>query len=204
MKLTNQIKQQIVAAAIAKAGIPAEEEALRLHRAAWAEACRIDALGGKQAAKQVDKVIEEVERIRSSLPEKLSTENNVVRHGHYIYLNLAGITVLAYFSGMVSDKGQRVTRPTIYCHTLLADHPLVSTFHALAQEQDELNQRRNHLHAHVTAALANIHSDTKLLKIWPEAAELLPAEVKKVQLPALPTADLNALIGLPSEQGTAA
>lgn len=203
MKLTNQVKQQIVEAAIAKAGIPTQDETLRLRRAVWAEAYRIDGLGGKQAAEQVDKVIEEVERIRSSLPATLSTEGNVVRHGHYIYLNLAGITVLAYFSGMVSDKGQRVSRPTIYSHTLLADHPLVATFHALAQEQDELNQRRNHLHAHVTAALANIHSDTKLLQVWPEAAELLPEQAQKKQLPAIQTADLNALIGLPSEKEAA-
>ncbi|MEN9533328.1 MAG: Nucleotide modification associated domain 5, partial [Pseudomonadota bacterium] len=58
----------------------------------------------------------------------------------------------------------------------------------------------NSIEKSVTAALANIHSDTKLLKVWPEAAELLPNEIQKVQLPALPTADLNALIGLPSEK----
>ena len=203
MKLTNQMKQQIVEAAIAKAGIPAQDEALRLRRASWAEACRIDALGGEQAARKIDKVIEEVERIRAALPKGLSTENNVVRHGYYLCLNLAGISVLAHFNGRVNDKGQRVMRPTSYSHTLLADHPLVATFHALAQEQDELNERHQHLHAHVTAALANIHSDTKLLQVWPEAAELLPEQAQKKQLPAIQTADLNALIGLPSEKEAA-
>lgn len=48
------------------------------------------------------------------------------------------------------------------------------------------------------------NTDNQLLKVWPEAAELMPKETKKVQLPAVQTADLNALIGLPSEKEIAA
>ena len=160
-------------------------------------------MGGELAAKKVEQVIKEVKKALSALPDKLSTDNVGVRHSHYIYLNAAGISVNAYFNGSVADKGQRVLRPTISSHIMLADNPLIAAFHTLAQEQDDLNQKRGHLHANVTAALANIHSDTKLLKVWPEAAELLPAQVQKKLLPALPTADLNALIGLPSEQEAA-
>lgn len=203
MKLTNHIKQQIVEAAIAKAGIPSEQEALRLRRAAWAESVRIDALGGESAAKKVDQEIEKIGQIRTSLPKNIATEGSPVRHAFYMSLNLAGIRIIAYFNGEVRETAERFYRPSPSAHTLLADNPLVEAFNILCAEQEELSNKQASIHANVTAALADIHSDTKLLKVWPEAAELLPEQVQKKQLPALATADLNALIGLPSEKEAA-
>lgn len=203
MRLTNQIKQQIIDAAIAKAGIPAEEKALRLRRAAWAEAVRVDALGSELAGK-IEEVTMLVRETLAAIPEALRSGGVGIVHRKEMYVNVAGVTAYAYFNGQTGGRGDAVSKPAIHSHTLLADNPLVDAFYALDHARVDLGKKRDSIEASVTSALANIHTDTRLLKVWPEAAELLPTEVKKVNLPALPTADLNALIGLPSEQEAAA
>lgn len=199
MKLTNAIKQQIVDAAIAKAGIPAEEEALRLRREVWAEAVRVDALGSELAGK-IEAVIKQVREAVAVIPEALRSGSVGIVHRKEMYVNVAGVTAFAYFNGHVSGKGAPVSKPAIHSHTLQADNPLVEEFYEIDNARIDLNKKTTSIEKNVTAALANIHSDTKLLKVWPEAAELLPKEIQKVQLPAVQTADLNALIGLPSEK----
>jgi hypothetical protein len=202
MKLTNAIKQQIVTAAIAKAGIPAEEEALRLRQEAWAEAVRVDALGSELAGK-IEEVAKQVREAVAAIPEALRSGGVGIVHRKEMYVNVAGVTAYAYFNGHVSGKGVQVLKPAIHSHTLLADNPLVEEFYEIDNARIDLNKRSTSIEKSVTAALTNIHSDTKLLKVWPEAAELLPKEIQKVQLPAVQTADLNALIGLPSEKEVA-
>ncbi|KWR67688.1 hypothetical protein ATO50_00455 [Aeromonas hydrophila] len=202
MRLTNQIKQQIVIAAIAKAGIPAEEEALRQRREAWAEAVRVDALGSELAGK-IETVTKQVREALAVIPESLRSGGVGIVHRKEMYVNVAGVTAYAYFNGHISGKGVAVSKPAIHSHTLQAGNPLVEEFYEIDNARIDLDKKAISIEKNVIAALANIHTDTRLLKVWPEAAELLPAEIKKVQLPALPTADLNALIGLPSEKEAA-
>lgn len=202
MRLTNQIKQQIVTAAIAKAGIPAEEEALRQRRATWAEKVRVDALGSELAGK-IEAVIKQVRETVSVIPEELRSGGVGIVHRKDMHVNVAGVTAYAYFNGSIGGKGDPVSKPTIYSHTLQADSPLVAEFYEIDNARIDLNKKKISIEGSVTAALANINSDTKLLKVWPEAAELLPKEIQKVQLPALQTSDLNTLIGLPSEKEAA-
>ncbi len=199
MRLTNQIKQQIIEAAIAKAGIPAEQEALRLRRAAWAEAVRVDALGSELVGK-IEEVTRLVREALAAIPEALRSGGIGIVHRKEMYVNVAGVTAYAYFNGQTGGRGDAVSKPAIHSHTLLAGNPLVEEFYEIDNARIDLDRKAISIEKNVTAALANIHTDTRLLKVWPEAAELLPTEVKKVNLPALPTADLNALIGLPSEQ----
>lgn len=202
MKLTNQIKQQIVTAAINKAGIPAEEEALSLRRAAWAEAVRVDALGSELAGK-IEAVIKLVRETVAVIPEALRSGGVGILHRKEMYVNVAGVTAYAYFNGNIGGKGNPVSKPATHSHTLQADNPLVAAFYEIDNARVDLEKKKTSIEKNVTAVLASIHSDTKLLNVWPEAAELLPKEIQKVQLPALQTADLNALIGLPSEKEAA-
>ena len=46
-RLTNHIKLEVICAAVEKAGIHVQKEALRIRRAKWAESVRIQAVGGK-------------------------------------------------------------------------------------------------------------------------------------------------------------
>jgi len=204
MKLTNAIKQQIVTAAIAKAGIPAEEEALRLRRVDWAEAVRVDSLGGKVGAEAVDKAIEQIKAIAMALPEGVTTGHQPINVDSDFYLNCGGISLRPRFNGTFGYDSchEAVRKPCRSCK-LAADHPLAIEFHQLEQDAKSLKEKREHIENSVAAAMSGINTDNQLLKVWPEAAELMPKEIQKVQLPAVQTADLNALIGLPSEKEVA-
>lgn len=140
MRLTNHIKETIIANAIKTAGITAEHESIRQRRADWAEAVRVKACGGEDGV-----------RASSSV-------------------------------------------------TLLADDPLVAQFHEIENDQRELNDKRTNIIANLRAVLDKVTTDKALVKQWPEAVELLPSssEAVKATLPALPVADLNQMIGLPT------
>lgn len=206
MRLTSVIKQQIVNAAIAKAGIPDEAEALRLRRVAWAEAVRVDALGGKEGAEAVDKAIKAIEKIMSSIPSALAYSSGAIRHDSSMYVNCGGLSVRARFIGNRGDCFDIracTVKPTVDSHTIKADHPLSIEFRQLEEEAKSLICKRETIETSVNAAMSGINTDNQLLKVWPEAAELMPKEIKKVQLPAVQTADLNAIIGLPSDKDAA-
>lgn len=205
MRLTNEIKLQIIKAAAVKAGIPAAEEALRLRRVDWAEAVRVDSLGGKGCAEAVDKAIEQIKAITMALPEGVTTGYNPINIDSDFYLNCGGISIRPRFNGTFGYDSchKAVKKPCRSCK-LAADHPLAIEFHQLEQDAKSLKEKRERIENSVAAAMSGINTDNQLLKVWPEAAELMPKEIKKVQLPAVQTADLNALIGLPSEKEIAA
>lgn len=201
MRLTNEIKQKIVNAAIDKAGIPAEEEALRLRCVDWAEAVRVDSLGGKEGAEAVDNAIEQIKVITAALPAGVTTGYNPVNIDSDFYLNCGGISLHPRFNGTFGyvSSHKTVKKPCRSCK-LSADHPLAIEFHQLDQDAQLLKEKRERIETSVAAAMSGINTDNQLLKVWPEAAELIPKEIKKVQLPAVQTADLNTLIGLLSEK----
>lgn len=203
MRLTDEIKHQIIKAAAVKAGIPAEE-ALRLRRVDWAEAVRVDSLGGKEGAEAVDKAIEQIKAITKALPEGVTTGYQPINVDSDFYLNCGGISLRPRFNGTFGYDSchEAVRKPCRSCK-LAADHPLAIEFHQLEQDAKSLKEKSEHIENSVAAAMSGINTDNQLLKVWPEAAELMPKEIKKAQLPAVQTADLNALIGLPSEKDAA-
>ena len=204
MRLTNSIREQIINAAERKAGFPERAEAIRQRRAAWAEAVRIDSLGGPEAAEAVEKLQDELNEIYQRVPQNLRKDKPGMRRDYEMYqLNVAGLRFNAQFSGHVSDFcNERVHRIAPSGHVLLADSPLTAEFHALHELQAQYDSDCETLRNSVRAAVGSVTTTDKLLKVWPEAAELLPAEVApKAQLPAIQVADLNAMIGLPTDGG---
>lgn len=197
LRLTNQIKDQIVKAAIVKAGIPEQIEALRQRRAAWAESCRIAALGEKVAA-HVEQVAEEVKRLLAALPVEVLSGGCGINRRSSMHVNVAGVSAYARFNGSTNRQDEEISKPSLSCHTLLANDPLVDEFYAMESLQEGISSKRGSIESSVKAVLEKVSTDTKLVQVWPEAAELLPAPSQKKQLPAIPTSDLNALIGLPS------
>ena len=81
--------------------------------------------------------------------------------------------------------------------TLAADDPLSVEFQRLENLKDDLRLERRRLEADLTAVLESVHTDTALLKLWPEAARWIPSTPARVHgLPAVIIDDLNAKIGL--------
>lgn len=71
----------------------------------------------------------------------------------------------------------------------------------LKAEGARLDEQYASVRTAVRAAVNKPTTIKALLAAWPEAKELLPEQLAeaKTQLPAVQVADLNALVGLPSE-----
>lgn len=201
MRLTKQVKESIVGAALAKAGILELRDTLRLKRAEWVERVRVESFGGPAGAAKVDAAIAQIKAIVQTLPEGVTSSALPVRIESSMYVNCGGISLRPRFNGLLSYVGgiPSVCKPCMDC-TLKADHPLVAEFHALEREATELSSKVELITANVCAVLEGVHTDTALLKVWPEAAELLPtATTTPAKAPAVLTSDLNKLINLPSK-----
>lgn len=89
-----------------------------------------------------------------------------------------------------------------YTRVSMANDSFCDRLNALEAEQESLNRKTENLKATVNAAVRQVNTVGNLLKAWPEAAELLPAEYKLSTGTgiALAPAALNALCGIPSEE----
>lgn len=202
-KLTNKVREEIIAKAVSKSGINDRQEELRLRRAEWAENVRVAALGGQKSVAEIEAVEAQIDQLIDKLPETVRVRHTFVKRDFEIYrLNVAGLRVRAQFNGTESPRmyGFEVVykiAPSDY--TLLADDPLTAEFHAIHDAQQAIEKQREEIEASVRAAVSSVTTVKKLLEIWPEASELIPETVTPTkQLPALPREDLNAMIGLPS------
>lgn len=192
-RLTNPLRDRIVANALAKAGITAAEEALQVKRFAWAEAVRAKINGAPDD--ELLKLEAKAAKALTLLPEHLRPDDGeILLRRDYDYVNLAGLSICVKFA-----EKRIVPRPKC---AIPADDPLVQQFHDLDAEEKDLRDRRSTIRAQVRAVLNSVTTVKKLLAVWPEAKELLPENLEeaKVNLPALAVNDLNTMIGLPTEE----
>lgn len=190
-RLTKHIREQILANAQTKSGNRAAREATSQKRKDWDEAVRIDSLKGH--ADLLTQLDAKVEKIRQQVPESFQGAGSPIQRRGQIRVNCAGFVV--YANGW---NGEKVAPST---HTITADNPLAQQFHDICAEEKANNESWEKVKASVNAATGAVTTVKALLKAWPECKELLPEHVEeaKAQLPAIQVADLNALVGLPSE-----
>lgn len=195
-RLTTHIRDQIVANALAKTTFAAEEGVIEQERFALAEAFRIEALGGAEQARKIEKLAARIEKELAELPAGVVLYGQPIRKSHEMWrMNLGGARVVIPFGD--STEQQRIAPSG---SVFAGDHPLVLQFHSLENRGADLDKRRNDLRDSVRAVLNSCTTIKKLLTVWPEAKELLPASLEEArsQLPAVQTAELNAALGLPS------
>lgn len=191
-RLTTHIRDQIVANAQIKSGNRARRDATQEKRKEWADAVRVTAIGSR--ATELDAIAAKVEALRLLVPEEFRGDGTVIISRGHLNLNCAGITL------RVSEwEGSKVS-PSSF--TLLADNPLVQEFHEICAQEKANAESWEQVKTNVYAAVKSVTTVARLLKIWPEVKELLPAYVEesKDQLPAIQVSDLNALVGLPSAE----
>lgn len=192
-RLTNWLRNEIVEAAVVKSGIAAEFEKYEADREQWAGEMADASIGGPEVVALVANVEAKVQRAIKALPEDLRPDGPIVGLRGSLWANIAGCKV--YISEFV---GQRCCKHSV---TLTADHPLAVRFFALEDREKEIEERRHALRTQVRAALNQVNTVAQLLKVWPEARELLPGQAAPApQLPAVRAEELNALVGLPSEE----
>lgn len=198
-RLNTHLRTRIIENAVTKAGIDAAQSTLDADRRAWAEELRIFLNGAPDsvliaAEKKALKAAKEIpEHLLGSAPTLLNRNS-------YFSVNLAGANLLPDLYNEAGEREHRIIHRGRLA--VLADNPLVQRFYDIEARKKELDDKRITLKAQVKAAIATVTTVASLLKTWPEAKELLPANIEeaKSQLPALAVSDLNALIGLPTEQ----
>ena len=190
-RLTRHIREQILANAQTKSGNRAARDATSQKRRSWDEAVRLDSL--KDHAELLTQLDAKVEKIRQQVPESFQGHGSPIQRRGQIRVNCAGFVV--YANGW---DGEKVAPSS---HTITAENLLAQQFHDICAEEKANNESWDKVQASVHAATNAVTTVKALLKAWPECKELLPEHVEeaKTQLPAIQVADLNALVGLPSE-----
>lgn len=189
MRLNKAIRAAVIDASIERAGIPARRRELAERWSAFAEACRVRALGGQEAAEKIDAIARRFEGDTEGVAKDVAMPP--FRTDVRIGVNVGGLR------GYPPLAGRRIT-PRV-C-TLSATDPLAGEFTAIERLREQLDTEEDGLRQGVRAAVDSCTTVEKLLKVWPEAKELLPEEsAPPPALPAIPVAELNAKIGLPTE-----
>ncbi len=197
-RITNAMRDAIAEKAIEKAGWKAKRADYDKRRAAWAEAVRIDSLGGVEKAAELEALDAQIRKLHEKIPEALRYGYGVgLDRNSWMRVNIAGANIHVSLS---DSKPSRCRG-----HVITADNPLAQQFYALEAEEKALNDERATLSAQVRGALSKFTSVKRLLDAWPEAKELLPDRLPEAKptLPAVRTEELNALIGLPSGEAAA-
>ena len=196
-RLNKNTREAIIANAIKKSNYAERVAALITRRTEWAEALRVESLGGPAEAAKVLAAEKEIKDILETLPKNVG--DSPFNTNSYMYPNLGGCRTFVYFNGNRCKGSPCVRKVVGSMLTIAAGHPLVEEFHAIEKADSAASEYKAQLQASVSAMAYSVTTVEKLLKVWPEALELLPPPAAPaVQLPAVQLADLNAMIGLPT------
>lgn len=198
-RISNALIDKIIDNALAKAGITKALEDWAAARFAWIEQVRLAVNGMTDA--QIEAAVAKVKKAYDAIPEHMrDTLYRVAYKRTHLNVNLAGANLQLWFP---NDESRFVPNSR---QVITADSPLCQQFHDQETLKKELDDKAITVRAQVRAACKQVTTVKKLLDAWPEVKELLPAELEesKINLPALVVADLNALIGLPSDEGAKA
>lgn len=196
MRLTKDIKTAILNAALKKAGIPDREAAIKNRYAQWAEAVRV-----RYVTPEAMALIDAARAASTAVPEILRNYSFTSYRDYKITTNVAGQSRDVYWNGEFryanKPEERRVCPDTRV--TLLADDPLTEQLYAIDHDAAALKSEREQLTVSLWAVLDSVTTDKRLVEVWPEAVAFIPAAERAAspQLPALPIADLNKMIGLP-------
>lgn len=206
-RLNKTIREGVIKNAIVASGVVARHEALITRRAKLADDVRLVSIGGVEVEKQLDTQFAKVEKQLKKLDENMFPYARHVtpRRDYDIDVNFAGRAVRLFFNGLeLHDFNVKKVYKNYVTHqrvTITADNPLNDEFDAINKEQRIIDDLRTQVKSEVTAMVNSVTTIKKLLELWPEAKDLLPAE-EKAQSTAL-VADvnkLNTMLGLPKDE----
>lgn len=192
-RITKAMADEIVTNALAKSGVTSGEAALKKDRQEWLESVRVFVIGGEVAVAEMNKNLAKIAELRRKLPRGFDQGYSIVEKRKIVRVNVAGMRI---------DLDFAEKELTTWQLTITADNPLTQEFHALEARRMDLDKRRTDVRASVRAAVGRFTTVAKLLTEWPEAAELIPkgGAAPKTNLPVVQVADLNKLVGLPTDK----
>lgn len=216
-RLTKAIKEKIVHNALVKAGVFERDAKNAEARAKLADACRIEALGGEAQIKKMVKLKDQMEKLRKEFLEIKGNASTSSGYSNFhtqarIRVAFGGMQVVLNYSGGTEVETSRdfqgksvqlspAPNSRYTALTLAHDHPLAQDWEAIEAEQKIINDIRENIETNTWAMINSFTTDTKLLKEWPEVAELLPKDIGvSANLPSVNVNSLNEMIGIPTSK----
>lgn len=206
-RLNKTIREQIVDNAIDKAGVNTRNADLIRRRAELADACRLIAIGGVEKEHEILKEFKKLEKSYKTSSDFIKVPEPKLVEDYEIQVSFGGMVTRLHYSGRIDGQKDTYKSPAPYCgglkpNVLLpVDHNLTDEFTSIESEQKVVNDLRETVRVNVQAVVASVNTVKKLIEVWPEGAELIPADCDKpvVNLPSVDVQQLNAMVGVPSE-----
>ena len=189
-RLTNTTRDQIIDAAIEKSGHPQRVEALAAAEYRLAEDLRILSLGGSEKAAELEALAVRIREATAGMDETYPCFR--AETGSYVEVIDHGKRRRFAFA---ADCGYRLRPDRFY---IPVGHEASLWIAAYDAQAEGVSRQREEVRQAVSAIVYSVHNVKALLRAWPECAELLPNPAPIVNLPAIPVAAVNALLGLPS------
>lgn len=208
VRLTNDARRKIIAAAMDKSGFPKRIEEAEDNLEKIKMECLISAFGGLKAYRRLVDRIKTIKDKCKSLKAEGILISSVTNYSTWNAnkMNLGGMNI-SYPSHSVLEQKEFVGLHFIRLDngakpTLTADNPLVQKFLDAEKVLQDLESSSKSIEENVKAVVYSVNSTKRLVEVWPEAAELIPSDIEVVRaaLPAIDFNNLNASIGIPSDK----
>lgn len=196
-RLTNAIRDKIIKNATTKALTEANAKLEQL-RNDFTTGLLAFAVGDK--LEQLQGIQSQIETLIDSVPEqfKYNSASEYVNKDRLLRLNIAGLAV-----DWTLDESH------VFPYTSYRDrfaiphgHELVNTWNEYEKQREFVQSRTDTVQVNVKAMVYSATTVKKLIELWPECVELLPATIDKpvVNLPSVKVEELNSLIGIPTAE----
>lgn len=195
-RLTNAIRDKIVKNATTKA---LTEQIVKLKQLRDDfTTCLLDfAVGDK--LEELDNIQAQIKDLINKIPTEFRNYEDTthINTDTTLYLNIGGVSINWYLDDYVVFPKNRNYDRFVIPH----GHPLVKVWNEYEQFRLLMNAHSEKVNENVRAMVYSVSTVEKLVKMWPECTELLPQDIDKaiVNLPSVKVEELNALIGIPSE-----
>lgn len=205
-RLTNASRELILNAAMQKTGFPQRIAEAKTAIADLKFEMIMNFYGGSKAYGRLEDRIETVNaKVKDLADADVYYTASMSGYNYYqTQINIAGQTHKyprrTELSNKYKDRMMLCRREERVVIT--ADNPLVQKFYDAEAKLVELTTSLTSIQKDVKAVLDSVNTTKRLVEVWPEAAELIPADVEVVRasVPAINFTSLNAAIGIPSKK----
>ena len=208
VRLTNDARKKIIAAAMDKSGFPKRIEEARANVEKVKMECLISSFGGLKAYRRLVDRFNTIKDKCKALEAEGILISSVTNYSTWNAnkMNLGGMNI-SYPNPSVLKQEEFIGLRFICLAdgakpTLIADNPLVQKFIDAEKALQDLESSSRSIEENVKAVVYSVNTTKRLVEVWPEAAELIPSEIEVVRaaLPAIDFNNLNASIGIPSDK----
>ena len=208
VRLTNDARKKIIAAAMDKSGFPKRIEEARANVEKVKMECLISSFGGLKAYRRLVDRFNTIKDKCKALEAEGILISSVTNYSTWNAnkMNLGGMNISYPNPSVLKQEefiGLRFIRLADGAKpTLIADNPLVQKFIDAEKALQDLESSSRSIEENVKAVVYSVNTTKRLVEVWPEAAELIPSEIEVVRaaLPAIDFNNLNASIGIPSDK----